>query len=400
MASSSTVSHALPETDDVLAHYVRAFGGRRSIAVVSPARFDLIRAHPALRGWCLTDCATTFETLPGERRSTVDELVIETSGTTGEPKMVRYSKDAISKCANAIAAAIPLDGDRDYVALVNPRLAYGMSIVHSHLLAGVPVRFAPAPVSLDAWTEFRASLRPESSVYLVPHQSFLLAQGTRWTFDGALEFLFAGGPFTASMAANLRPSFPNARVVNMYGQAELGPRIAIGRSGLADFTEGDVGRPLPGVAVRIAGTDAPGVTGAVEVASPYQMSSYFDVSGGAGQTPPQWWPTGDVGSLSADGRLHVVGRDAPDVNFLGSRFALSHLHSLVRAVDGVLDCRVSAVEHAVYGQQPSIRVLVDAPDPTVERRVRGALSAEVRSAASAMIIKIIDISALPDSGKL
>ncbi|MCT7660912.1 AMP-binding protein [Mycobacterium deserti] len=400
MTNSSTVSHALTESHDVIARYLRAFRDESSVIVVSPARFELVRSHPGLAGWFVTDCATVLEKLPGDKASAREELVIETSGTTGEPKMVRYTKDAIKNCATAIAESIPLDRHREYIALVNPRLAYGMSIVHSHLLAGVPVRFVPAPVSLDAWTDFRNALRPNSSVYLVPHQSFLLAQDSQWTFDGPLELIFAGGPFTESMAANLRPTFPGATVVNMYGQAELGPRISIGRSPLSDFREGDVGKPLSGVRVRIAGADAPGAPGKVEVASPYQMSSYFHVGGGEEQTPPQWWPTGDVGSLAANGHVHVAGRDAPDVNFLGSRFALSHLRDLVRDVAGVLDCRVSATEHAVYGQQPSIRVLTETPDPTIERRVRKALAADVGSAASAMLIEVIDIASLPESGKL
>ena len=398
MTTTSAVTHADPVAGDVLRRYARSFLDDSSIAVISAERFDLVRSNSRLAGWCVTDCATAFET-PSAPAATSAELVIETSGTTGTPKMVRYSKNAIRTCADAIADGIPLDPSREYVALVNPRLAYGLSIVHSHLLAGVPVHFAAAPVSLHSWREFRHTLRPNSSVYLVPHQSFLLAQDESWSLPEPVEFIFAGGPFTELMAGRLRPVFPNATVVNMYGQAELGPRISIGRSPLAEFREGDVGKPLPGVQVRIA-CDAPDAVGPVEVASRFQMSSYFDSDGDAGPAPPKWWNTGDLGRMSANGHIHIAGRDAPDVNFLGSRVDLSTLRTLALEADGVLDCRVSAVDHPVYGQQPSLRVLTKAADPGAERRIRRALAVAVGTSASAVAITIVDIAALPDSGKL
>ncbi|ODQ89196.1 hypothetical protein BHQ18_16575 [Mycolicibacterium flavescens] len=364
---------------------MRAYQGGGSIAVASAARFDALRKR--LAGWSLTDCTSRFETVAGPDAAGL--LVMETSGTTGDPKLVRYRKDTVGRCARAIAEHLPVTPDREYIALVNPRFAYGMSIIHSHLAAGVPVRFCTPPVSADAWTGFRDHLTPETSVYLLPHQSFLLARDHDWSFDGAVELIFAGGMLTESMAARLRPSFPAATVVNMYGQAELGPRIAIGRSPLATFVEGDVGAPLPGVRVRI--TD----DGHIEVDSDYRMLSYLD----AGEVP-RWWPTGDTGRIAADGHLHVSGRTAGDINFLGSRIELSALRRLTRAVPGVLDCRVWAVEHSVYGQQPSLRVLVEAPDTTAERRIRRALADEIGSSASAIVIDVVDMAALPDSGKL
>lgn len=400
LTSTSTVTHAEATAAEVISQYLDQFLRDSSIAIISAARFDHVRSNSALAGWYITDCATNFELLPGASApATSAELLIETSGTTAAPKLVRYRKNVIRTCADAIAAGIPLNQDRDYIALVNPRLAYGLSILHSHLLADVPVRFREAPVTLDCWLEFKRELQPNSSIYMVPHQSFLLARGDSSSCDQPIELIFAGGTFSESMAARLRPVFPNATVVNMYGQAELGPRVSIGRSSLSSFREGDVGKPLPGVDIRVVQRAPDGKT-MVEVASPYRMSCYFDLDGGPAAAPPRWWPTGDIGQISANGHLHIAGRDAPDVNFLGGRVQLSHLGDIVRDVDGVLACRVSAVEHAVYGQQPSIKALIEAPDTGAERRIRRALAAEVGTSASAMLVNIVDIAALPESGKL
>jgi acyl-coenzyme A synthetase/AMP-(fatty) acid ligase len=404
LANVSPVRHAHGDADTVIQRYVQAFLDQESIVIVSAARLDLVRAHPDLGGWWVTDCATTFERLgQGEPPPTTPELIIETSGTTGDPKMVRYRKDVIRDCATTIADNLPLRSERDYVSLVNPRLAYGLSIVHSHLLADVPVTFRPAPAHLNAWAELRESLRPETSVYLLPHQSYLLAQDESWSFGGALELIFAGGKLTEAMIANLKPTFPNATIVNMYGQAELGPRISMGRSAIAEFAEGNVGRPLPGVDIRITPED--GVSdpaGNIEVNSPFQMSSYFRVTGAPAATeqPADWWQTGDIGYRAQNGDLWVAGRAAPDINFLGSRVQVDQLRGLVREVPGVLDARVSAVDHRIYGQQPAIRALTETVDDGAERRIRRALAGAMGSSATAVLITVIDLASLPESGKL
>lgn len=401
----SVVSHAHRETQEVLRRYLRAFLGNGSGLVVAPPLVDALRAEPRFADWHVTDCTSRFEpgsaTGSGLATGSGDELILATSGTTGNPKMVRHAKPAVRACAAAIAASLALNPERDYVALVNPRFAYGLSILHSHAVAGVPVRFQPAPTSLTAWAELRATLLPDSSVYLAPHHSFLLAQDPIWQLDGLLELILAGGPVRPSMVTALQSTFPSAVLVVMYGQAELGPRITLRRTPIGEFEAGNVGRPLPGVTVRTAGTRGP-----IEVDSPFRMTSYVDLTGSPisdEPVDPRWWPTGDVGFVSAAGDLHVVDRGAADVNFLGTRVRLDQLREAVRTVPGVLDVRASAVLHDTYGQRPSLRVLVPHLDEGVdalERVVRKSLAASIGTAAAAVLVEFVDLTSLPESGKL
>jgi long-subunit acyl-CoA synthetase (AMP-forming) len=60
---------------------------------------------------------------------------------------------------------------------------------------------------------------------------------------------------------------------------------------------GSAGRPLPHARVRIA------ADGEIEIAGSL-MAGYL----GQDQPPPDWWPTGDLGSVDADGFVHVRGR--------------------------------------------------------------------------------------------
>jgi acyl-coenzyme A synthetase/AMP-(fatty) acid ligase len=402
------VSHADSEAHHAIQRYLAAFADGSAAAVVAPARVDSVRKQPWLAGWNVTDCTSRFELVSqsgGAAGRPGDDLIFETSGTVGDPKMVRYRKSTIRDCAKTIAETLALDSERDYISLANPRFAYGLSIIHSHFTAGVPVQIRSAPVSLDSWAALRDRLGPNSSVYLGPHDSFLLGQDATWRLEGPIELIFAGGAVTQFMVDRLKASFPDAIITNMYGQSELGPRVSIGSVAIDDFQEGDVGRPLPGVNVRIGAKDDDQGTGIIEVDSPFRMTGYVTMTGAepadvTGRKGDSWWPTGDVGYLSNDGHLHVLGRSAADINFLGSRVRLSDVQAAVRAVDGVVDARVSAVPHEMYGQRPSIRVLVDAPDDAMELTVRKALGNAIGNSAGAVLIKIIDLASLPDSGKL
>ncbi|MGX9789456.1 AMP-binding protein [Mycobacterium sp. MMS18-G62] len=388
VSSASVVAHAEPDANVVVQRYLAAFSEDSSILVAAGPRLACLRSADWLADWCTTDCASTFE--PG--RCATDELVIESSGTTGEPKLIRYRKQTLRECATAIAKSLPLTAQREaYVSLVNPRLAYGLSIMHSHLSAGVPVTMKRAPISLDSWEQFRHELRPNSSVYLLPHQSYMLAH-KGFSFDNPIELIFAGGRLTRNMVDHLYTSFPNATIVNMYGQAEMGPRIAIGRYPISDFREGNVGVPLPGVKIRIAQENS------IEVQTPYQMASYI-AGDGTVRPMPAWWPTGDIGHLSPTGDLYVDGRAAADINFLGTRVRLADLGDVVRGVDGVLDVGVSAADHTVYGQQPSIRVLTQGGGD-IEARARKALAALIGTRAAAVLIRIVEPANLPESGKI
>lgn len=396
----SVVSSARPEAEAVVHDYLVAFGDESSILVVPPHLIDEVRAQPAWSGWRVTDCASRFERVdPQAPAATTDEVILGTSGTTGTPKLIRHSKEALRACAAAIATNLALDPGRDYVSLANPRFAFGLSILHSHAIAGIPVRFHPVPASLADWARLRAALSPSTSVYLAPHQSFMLTQDQSWRLDGPVELILAGGPVRRPMVTALKSTFPAARLTVMYGQAELGPRISIRRSPIAEFEEGNSGRPLPGVRVR-----ATGRPGSLEVDSPFRMKGYVDVTGRAVDSGPNspWLATGDEGYVSPSGEVFVIQRSAADVNFLGTRIRLDGLRQTVRSVPGVLDVRAAATAHDVYGQRPSLRILVGPSESadSVERGVRIALATAIGPAASAVEVEVVDLASLPESGKL
>jgi long-chain acyl-CoA synthetase len=86
-----------------------------------------------------------------------------------------------------------------------------------------------------------------------------------------------------------------------YGLTEAGPVVAMGRA--SECPPGSVGRPLPGVEVRVSAADE------VLVKTAAVMKGYAgDPSGTAEALADGWLRTGDRGRLDADGFLFITGR--------------------------------------------------------------------------------------------
>ncbi|MCY1543998.1 Long-chain-fatty-acid--CoA ligase FadD15 [compost metagenome] len=80
-----------------------------------------------------------------------------------------------------------------------------------------------------------------------------------------------------------------------YGLSECASVVCLNRPGAN--RPGSVGLPLPHVRVRLADDGEVQVSGSV-------LLGYLGEPPFAGQ----WWPTGDLGELDADGYLHINGR--------------------------------------------------------------------------------------------
>ena len=86
-----------------------------------------------------------------------------------------------------------------------------------------------------------------------------------------------------------------------YGLSEAGPIVSLGLAGVCPADS--VGRPLPGVDVRVDGR------GEIHVRGPSVMRGYWDDPVGSAEAlSGGWLCTGDLGRLDAQGFLFVSGR--------------------------------------------------------------------------------------------
>jgi long-chain acyl-CoA synthetase len=95
-------------------------------------------------------------------------------------------------------------------------------------------------------------------------------------------------------------------VLEGYGLTECSPVVAANRP--EKPMPGTVGRPVPGVEVRIVDPDADG-DGEIAVRGPNVMLGYFeDIAATSETIRDGWLMTGDLGRIDARGNLRITGR--------------------------------------------------------------------------------------------
>jgi long-chain acyl-CoA synthetase len=135
--------------------------------------------------------------------------------------------------------------------------------------------------------------------------SRLLLKQVHAGFGGQLKAIIVGGAF--SPPQNLQFFYDlGIPVVNAYGCTEGGTGITV--NDLKPFRADTVGKPLPGIEVRIDRPDAEGI-GEVAVRGKTLMIGYLnDPELTARTLVDGWLMTGDMGSLDSTGHLKLYGR--------------------------------------------------------------------------------------------
>ena len=293
---------------------------------------------------------TTLLDRAAESRPKVGEndtaLLVYTSGTTGTPKAVELSHTNIAANLNALFTQnLVAAGDRVLLPLplfhVYP-LVVGLLTA---LLSGASVIF-PGGIS---GPQLAAALREGRATHIVGvprlYTALVAAIQARVTAQGRIaQTLFAamlsvsvalrrwfglriGRRLFRSLHARLAPDLRllvsggaaldpatermldglGWEVLTGYGLTETAPILAFNRRGQARI--GSAGQALPGISLRIADPDANGV-GEVQAKGPSIFKSYRNdpATSAAAFTPDDWFRTGDLGRLDADGFLYLVAR--------------------------------------------------------------------------------------------
>lgn len=277
--------------------------------------------------------------LPGGRPvEPGDAVVLATSGTTGAPKGVVLTHDAVAASARATSARIGAATDDHWLACLPLAHIGGLAVVMRALAAGTGLTVQPG-FDVDA---------------------------VRVAVDGGATLVSL---VTAAMA-RLDPAWFRAIVLGGARPPAVLPPNVFTTYGMTETGSGCVydGVPLDGVEVRLD------EAGAIHLRAPLLLRAYrdgtvpFDADG--------WFRTGDLGEWSADGRLIVHGREGDLIVTGGENVWPDPVEAIVAGVAGVAEVTVAGVPHAEWGSEVTAFV-VPAGDPPSLDALRAAVKAEL-----------------------
>jgi long-chain acyl-CoA synthetase len=262
--------------------------------------------------------------LAGDPGTTGDPgVLIATSGTTGEPKLVLRDEQSLIAEGERYREAAALDGADRLVLPLPLTHAYALGWLAAALVTGTQVVPLP-PTSLSAVT---AALADGATILaLVPTLARLLAMRARRKPVDAPKLRLAmvgAGAVDEQLEKDFQAAFGCSTGRN-YGSTETGALFA----GLADLPPRCVGHPMAGVRFRIRDGESPCATG--------QMG-LLEVN-----TGEDWRETGDLAVEDERGRVTLLGRRHGAVRKGGRWVAPAEVESVLREHPQVRDVHVRA----------------------------------------------------------
>lgn len=321
-----------------------------------------------------------------------DRILLSTSGSTGSPKFVRLSEDAVQASSHQIITAADItQSDRALLSLPL-HYSFGLSVLNSHLLAGAGLVIgAQGSMSPDFAAEIAAS--GVTNLYAVPFS--IEAFHRTALFDQPLGQLrsvtVAGGKLAPDVTLSTFEALARQSVdlVIRYGATEATSAISmLPAQDLPQFL-GSAGTPLSGINLAVIDPDEAGV-GNLRVCGPNVMLGYASSRAdlGLGSTIGGCVDLGDRARIDSVGRLWIAGRSGRFAKVRGLRINLDELESEL----------AGSVRCAAMESQDQVVLLVEAGDSPV----RGAREIERQLKVRPGTIRIQEVAELPrtPSGKL
>lgn len=243
------------------------------------------------------------------RRTDRPRLFCESAGTSGAARLIRRSPSSWIRSFDLNGERFGL-GESDVYATLG-HLGHSLTLYAVleglHLGAGIADL---SPLSPRGQARHLAEIGA-SVIYATPTQLRLLLAGVGaagLSEVGSVRHIFSGG---GKLDDNLRPRlaeiFPAAVLREFFGASETS-FIAIGD---AATPAGSVGRPYPGVSLRIGRPDrpvGPMQAGELWVDSPYLFDGYAVGEPGDTRWQGRWLSIGEIGYQDRDGHLFLKGR--------------------------------------------------------------------------------------------
>ena len=329
---------------------------------------------------------------PADAPVDADCAVLFTSGATGPAKGVVYTHRQAAAQLELVRATYGLT-DRDRLvaafapfAILGPALGIGSAVPDVDVTAPgslTAAALADAAAAVDATVVFASP----AALRRVVATAADLSAGRREALGGIRLLMSAGAPVPATLLRSLREVLPAADAHTPYGMTEVLPVTDVSLAGIEAAGDGEgvcVGRPLPGVDVRVSPlsptgaadaplTDRAGVTGEVCVRAAHVKDRYDAMWAleRAASRDPGWHRTGDIGHLDADGRLWIEGRLQHVVATASGAVTPVGIEQRVERVPGV--AAAAAVGVGPAGAQVVVVVVVPSGiDPAASGRRRPA----------------------------
>ncbi|MGH2699860.1 MAG: AMP-binding protein [Actinomycetota bacterium] len=292
---------------------------------------------------------------PFVRNRGTPKVIIQTSGTTGTPKAA--ARDAAASGLGVLAnllQVVPYRRD-DIVYCPTPLFhSFGLATFTFATALGatlvLPEKFDPEG-SLELIEKHRCTAA--SFVPVMVRRILSLPDEVKSKYDlSSLRIVMASGSVLSNDVRRGATELFGSVVYDLYGSTEAG-WVAIATPEDMSKDGHTVGRPVPGIEVRVTGADGDplpaGDTGELYIRSKVMFEGY--VSGESTKSSAGGWMSiGDLGHLDDDGFLYIEGRADEMVVVGGENIYPVEVEQVIENLGGVDEVAVVGLPDEEYGE--------------------------------------------------
>lgn len=290
-----------------------------------------------------------------------------TGGTTGFPKGVMLSHMALWAAAVGISGIVGMT-EQSILLHAAPMFHLGDgALSHAALIAGAKHVFIRR---FDPEQAMQVIEQTAVTITLLPPTMLAMVQQHRDYRPSRLasmrSLLFGASPMSPALLANIRADLPSLSLIHAYGQTEMGPSIS-SLDPAHQLPNGpkamSIGRPMPGVQVRIVDSDGRdavgGAPGEILARSPAMMSGYWNKPDETAHTIVNGWiHTGDVAYRDCDGFMFICDRVKDMIITGGENVFSAEVENAVEAHPAVAQVAVIGIPDPDYGERVHAVIVV------------------------------------------
>ena len=271
------------------------------------------------------------QSLPGPDDIT---QLIYTSGTTGEPKGVMHTANTLMSNIIPYAQRVKLSAD-DVVLMASP-MAHQTGFMYGLMM---PIMLKARVVLMDVWDPRKAvdNIIAENCSFTMASTPFLTdltrtVVETGKNLPSLRTFLCAGAPIPGPLVEQARSAL-GIKIISAWGMTENGAVTLIRPEDDDERAFTTDGLPLPGVELRIVddkNNPMPvGEPGRLLVRSCSNFGGYLKRPHLNSTDEDDWFDTGDLARMDADGYIRITGRSKDVIIRGGENIPVVEIESLL-----------------------------------------------------------------------
>lgn len=294
-------------------------------------------------------------------------LLLNTSGTTGKPKIVMLSVNNIEACIEGYLAKMDfkLFKGSKYILASPFTSAYGLMIIFACLKIQYALVILKSPFSITNFLhtaeKYQVTLF-EGGSPVIRMLWQLSKANSQIQFQYPLYYGFGGSKISSIALQELKANHPQLEFWPGYGMTEASPLISKNQVVKTNPNYDTVGTAIQGETIRILHhdklTDMPNITGEIVVKGKNIMLGYYKNRTETKKVFNKGYLyTGDIGYLDEDNHLYIVGRKKNIVIVRGMNVSVEEVENTLINSGYVEDCIVYSQKDAMENEMLCAKVI-------------------------------------------